>query len=60
MGDFPKWLERLRGLLAPEEMTLETLPESLTSHYSSQDGRTRVEIFPAENVEETRRYAGSC
>ena len=51
LGDFPQWLERLRKLLAPDEMTLETLPPSLTSHYSAQDGRTRVEVFPAENVE---------
>lgn len=54
MGDFPKWLERLRGLLAPDEITLATLPESLTSHYSSRDGRTRVEVFPAENVEDNQ------
>ncbi len=54
VGDFPKWLERLRGLLAPDEITLETLPESLTSHYSAHDGRTRVEVFPAENVEGNR------
>lgn len=62
VGDFPKWLERLRGLLAPDEITLETLPESLTSHYSAQDGRTRVEVFPAENVEENqalRRFVSS-
>lgn len=54
LGDFPKWLERLRELLAPDEITLEALPESLTSHYSAQNGRTRVEVFPAENVEENR------
>ena len=54
VGDFPQWLERLRGLLAPDEITLATLPGSLTSHYSAQDGRTRVEVFPAENVEENR------
>ena len=62
MGDFPKWLERLRGLLAPDEVTLETLPESLTSHYSAPDGRTRVEVFPTENVEENqalRRFVSS-
>ena len=62
VGDVPKWLERLRGLLAPDEVTLETLPESLTSHYSAQDGRTRVEVFPAENVEENhalRRFVSS-
>ncbi len=62
LGDFPKWLERLRGLLAPDEITLETLPESLTSHYSAQNGRTRVEVFPAENVEDNqalRRFVSS-
>ena len=62
MGDFPKWLERLRGLLAPDEITLETLPASLTNHYSAQDGRTRVEVFPAENIEENqalRRFVSS-
>lgn len=62
VGDFPQWLERLRGLLAPDEITLATLPESLTSHYSAQDGRTRVEVFPAENVEENqalRRFVSS-
>ena len=54
LGDFSKWLKRLRELLAPDEITLETLPESLTSHYSAQNGRTRVEVFPAENVEDNR------
>ena len=54
IGNFPKWLDRLRGLLAPDEITLETLPESLASHYSAPDGRTRVEVFPAENVEDNR------
>ena len=50
LGDFPNWLDRLRGLLAPDAMTLETLPAHLTSHYTAQDGRTRVEVFPAENT----------
>ena len=62
IGDFPKWIERLRGLLSPDEITLGTLPESLTSHYSAQDGRTRVEVFPAENVEDNqalRRFVSS-
>ena len=62
LGDFPQWLECLRGLLAPDGITLETLPESLTSHYSAQNGRTRVEVFPAENVEENqalRRFVSS-
>ncbi len=62
VGDFPQWLERLRKLMAPDGMTLATLPGSLTSHYSAQDGRTRVEVFPAENVEENltlRRFVTS-
>ncbi len=62
MGNLPKWLERLRGLLSADEMTLQTLPESLTSYYFSQDGRTRVEVFPARNVEENqalRRFVSS-
>jgi len=62
IGDFPKWLERLRRLLAPDEITLEMLPERLTSHYSAHNGRTRVEVFPAENVEENqalRRFVSS-
>ncbi len=62
LGDFPKWLDRLRALLAPNEIAPETLPESLTSHYSAQNGRTRVEVFPAENVEDNqalRRFVSS-
>lgn len=51
LGDFPQWLERLQKLLAPDEIAPATLPQSLASHYSAQDGRTRVEVFPAENVE---------
>ena len=54
VGDFPKWLERLRGLLVPDEITLKSLPQSLTNHYSARNGRTRVEVFPAENVEGNR------
>ncbi len=54
LGDFPQWFERLRKLLAPDEITLATLPRSLTNHYSAQDGRTRVEVFPVENVEGNR------
>ncbi len=62
LGDFPAWLERLRGLLSPEEITLETLPASLTNHYFSQDGRARVEVFPAHNLHENqalRRFVSS-
>lgn len=50
--NFPAWLDRLRGLMSPDEITLETLPESLRQHYRAQDGRVRVEVFPARNLED--------
>ncbi len=51
LKNFPAWLDRLRGLMSPDEMTLETLPESMTRQYRAQDGRVRVEVFPAHNLE---------
>ena len=54
IGDFPTWLERLRALMSADAISLETLPDSLRHHYLSQDGRTRVEIFPAQNVNDNQ------
>ena len=54
IGDFPTWLDRLRALMSADAISLETLPDSLKNHYLSQDGRTRVEIFPAHNVNDNR------
>ena len=54
IGDFPTWLERLRALMSADAISLETLPDSLKNHYLSQDGRTRVEIFPAQNVNDNQ------
>ena len=51
LKNFPAWLDRLRGLMSPDEITLETLPESLTRHYRTEEGRVRVEAFPAHNLE---------
>ncbi len=51
LENFPAWLDRLRGLMSPDRITLETLPESLIQHYRAQDGRIRVEVFPARNLE---------
>ena len=50
LENFPAWIDRLRGLLSPDEITLETLPESLIRHYRTPDGRIRVEVFPARNL----------
>ena len=54
IGDFPTWLDRLRALMSADAISLETLPDSLKNHYLSQDGRTRVEIFPAHNVNDNQ------
>ena len=54
IGDFPAWLDRLRALMSADVISLETLPDSLKNHYLSQDGRTRVEIFPAHNVNDNQ------
>ena len=54
IGDFPAWLDRLRALMSADAISLETLPDSLKNHYLSQDGRTRVEIFPAHNVNDNQ------
>ncbi len=50
IGDFPRWLDQLRELMSADRISLETLPDSLRNHYLSQDGKTRVEVFPARNV----------
>ena len=54
IGDFPTWLDRLRALMSADAISLETLPDSLRNHYLSQDGRARVEIFPAHNVNDNQ------
>ncbi len=52
LANFPAWLDRLRKAMSPDEITLETLPKSLIRHYRTQDGRTRVEVFPVQNLED--------
>ncbi len=49
---FPAWLDRLRGLMSPGEITPETLPDSLIRHYRTDEGRMRVEVFPARNLQD--------
>jgi len=60
IGHFPKWLDRLRKLMNPRTVTLETLPQPLKEHYLAEDGRARVEVFPVHNGnnnEKLRRFA---
>ncbi len=42
-------LTRLRGLLAPEKITLENLPARIRSEWIAADGRARVEAQPKGN-----------
>ncbi|MEC4674796.1 MAG: MMPL family transporter [Nitrospirota bacterium] len=49
IGDFPQWLDRLRGLMGADFVTVENLPQSLKDHYVSKKGKVRVEVFPVGN-----------
>ncbi|MGE0387454.1 MAG: MMPL family transporter [Gammaproteobacteria bacterium] len=50
LGDFSKILDRLRKLLDAQEVTMGNLPPELRSQYVAADGRTRIEVFPKENL----------
>ena len=49
IGNFPKWLDRLRKLMSASEVRFENLPQGLRDHYLAKDGRARVEVFPVSN-----------
>lgn len=60
IGNFPKWLERLRKLMSASPVELEDLPTPLRDHYIAKDGRARVEVFPVFNGndnEKLRQFA---
>lgn len=50
LGGLPAQMERLRGALSPDPITLDSLPEELVRRMVAPDGRVRVQIFPAENL----------
>ena len=54
IGDLAKTLERLRGLLDAESITLSDLPQDLQQRYIAADGRARIEVFPKENLSDNR------
>lgn len=45
-GGLPDLLRGLRGLLQPERVMFDTLPETLRADWLTKDGRARVEITP--------------
>ncbi len=50
MGGLPDQMARLRRALEPEELTLEGLPPDLVARMIAPDGRARLQIYPAENL----------
>jgi len=50
IGSLPEQLRILRGALEPSTVTLADLPDDLVERMTATDGRTRVEIFPAEDL----------
>lgn len=53
-------LTRLRGLLAPEKVTLENLPKQIRSEWIAADGKARIEVQPKGNSNDNlvqRRFA---
>ncbi len=45
---FPRLLDKLETALGAEAIVLADLPPGLTSRYRADDGRLRLEVFPAE------------
>lgn len=50
VGSLPEQLADLADSLAPEEVTLESLPEELRSQMLAPDGRARIQVFPVKDV----------
>jgi hopanoid biosynthesis associated RND transporter like protein HpnN len=50
LAGLPSQLQRLRAALSPDEITLESLPEELTSRMIARDGSVRLQIFPEEDL----------
>lgn len=50
LGDLPRTLARLRGLLDAEAYTAADLPEAVRARYVADDGRARVEVFPRADL----------
>jgi len=60
LGDLPRTLVRLRGLLDAEAFAAADLPDDLRAHYLAADGRARIEVFPSADLNDNgamRRFA---
>lgn len=59
-ADLDPMLARLRSLLHPQKIGIETLPEKLRAEWVSKDGQARIEVHPKGNSnddEVLRRFA---
>ena len=60
--DLTRLLERLRTLLAPETITVESLPASIRSDWVGRDGRARIEVHAKGNSNDNAvmaKFAGA-
>jgi len=50
LGGLPQQVDRLRRALEPDEVTLDSLPPDLVERMIAPDGRARVQVFPADDL----------
>lgn len=50
LGTLPDMMNKLGKVFAAESVTLEQLPEDLSERWLSKDGIYRIQVFPAENL----------
>ena len=50
LGGLPEIIVRLREAFKAQPVTLTEIPEELRARMLAEDGRARVQVFPAENV----------
>ncbi|HWP67079.1 MAG TPA: MMPL family transporter [Candidatus Limnocylindria bacterium] len=53
VGSLPEQIRDLQRLVAPETVTLESLPATLKARMLAPDGRARIQVLPAEDVSDS-------
>jgi hopanoid biosynthesis associated RND transporter like protein HpnN len=56
-GALPEQMRSLWEALDPDEVTLESLPSSLSRRMLSPDGRARIEILPSGDLDDNEQHA---
>ena len=52
LGNLPQQIARLRGALTPGPVTIADIPDEIVRRMRAPDGRSRVQIFASENLED--------